>query len=110
MAARIRPPSVHEVLIAVVFIAMAALDPDSDPWERGFVILLGIMQLAEVRLPILGTTKGRVVWIFLKLIVAWLLMGLSLSLNSHYLLLLLLPVISAATYLEAFGTLAFSFL
>ena len=105
-----RPPRVHEVLLALVFVAMAVLDPDNDPKEQGFVILLGIMQLAEVRLPILETTRGRVIWIVLKLGVGYVLMGLSNSLDSHYYLMVLLPVISAATYLGAVGTLAFSIL
>jgi two-component system sensor histidine kinase HydH len=105
-----RPPRVHEVLLALIFVAMAVLDPDSDPWERTFVILLGIMQLAEVRVPILQTTRGRVIWAVLKLAVGYPLIGLSNALNSHYYLIVLLPVISAATYLGPFGTLAFSIL
>lgn len=110
MAARMRPPRIHEILLALIFIAMAALDPDSDPWERTFIILLGFMQLAEVRVPILTRTSGRVIWIFLKLALGYLLIGLSGSTDSHYYLIVLLPVISAATYLGAFGTLAFSIL
>ena len=96
-----RPPRVQEVLLALVFVAMALLDPDSDPWEKAFVLLLGIMQLAEVRLPVLATTRGRVIWIVLKLVIGYLLIGLSGSLNSHYYLVVLLPVISAATYFGA---------
>jgi signal transduction histidine kinase len=98
------------VLLALVFIAMAACDPDGNPWERGFVLVLGVMQLAEVRLPILETTPGRVVWIILKLVFCFLLMGLSGALTSHYFFIILLPVVSAATYLGALGTLAFSVL
>ncbi len=110
MPARMRPPQVHEILIALIFVAMAVLDPDNDPWEWAFVIVLGIMQLSEVRLPVLETTRGRVIWIVLKLIIGYLLIGLSGSLQSHYYLVVLLPVISAATYLGPFGTLGFSVL
>jgi len=110
MSSQPRPPQVHEILLALIFIAMAVLDPDNDPWERTLVILLGIMQLAEVRLPVLETTTGRVIWIILKLALGYVLIGLSNSLDSHYYLIVLLPVISAATYLGAFGTAAFSIL
>ena len=110
MSIQLRPPRVHEVLLALVFIALAVCDPDKSPWERAFVIVLGVMQLAEVRLPILETTTGRVMWIILKLVFCYLLIGLSGSLTSHYFFIILLPVVSAATYLGAFGTLAFSVL
>ena len=105
-----RPLKIHEVLLAIIFLAMAALDPDSDPREWSLVILLGIMQLAEFRLPILESTQGRVVWIVLKLAMGYLLIGYSDGLTSHYYLVVLLPVISAATYLGALGTLALSLL
>lgn len=103
-----RPPQIHEILLALIFIAMALLDPDNDSWERTFIILLGIMQLAEVRLTALTRTPVRVVWIILKLALGYLLIGLSGSTDSHYYLIVLLPVISAANYLGPFGTLAFS--
>ena len=110
MAARKRPPQVHEILIALVFIAMAALDPDRNPWEVGLVLVLGALQLAEVRLPVLETKKRAVIWILLKLLLCLWLIGISGRVNSHYYLITLLPVISAATYLGALGTLVFSVL
>src|ERR1041385_8520608 len=110
MAARMRPPRVHEILIALVFIAMAVLDPDQNPWEMGLILVLGSLQLAEVRLPVLETEIRAVIWILLKLGVALWLIGISGRVNSHYYLMTLLPVISAATYLGALGTLVFSVL
>jgi len=104
------PPRVHEILIALVFIAMAMLDPDQSPLEMTLVLVLGALQLAEVRLPVLETEKRAVVWILLKLALCIWLVSISGRVNSHYYLITLLPVISAATYLGALGTLAFSVL
>ncbi len=110
MPARTSPPRVHEILIALVFIAMAVLDPDQNPLEMVLVLLLGALQLAEVRLPVLETKRRAVIWILLKLALCVWLVGISGRVNSHYYLITLLPVISAATYLGALGTLAFSVL
>ncbi len=110
MPGRIRWPRIQEIVLVLVFVAMAALDPDRNPWEWAFIGLIGFLQLIEVRLPILETTSGRVIAMLLKLAIGYLLIGISGALNSHYYLVLLLPVISAATYLGALGTLAFSVL
>jgi signal transduction histidine kinase len=105
-----RPPRVHEVLIALVFIAMAVLDPDQSPMEMLLVLLLGALQLAEVRLPVLETKQRAISWILLKLALCVWLVGISGKIDSHYYLMTLLPVISAATYLGPLGTLVFSVL
>jgi two-component system sensor histidine kinase HydH len=110
MPARTSLPRVHEVLIALVFIAMAVLDPDQNPLEMVLVLVLGALQLAEVRLPVLETKRRAVIWILLKLALALWLIGISDKVNSHYYLMTLLPVVSAATYFGALGTLAFSVL
>ena len=110
MPARTNPPRVHEILIALVFIAMAALDPDRNPVEMVLILVLGALQLAEVRLPVLETRKRAVVWILIKLGLCLWLIGISGKINSHYYLITLLPVISAATYLGPLGTLISSIL
>ena len=110
MAASIRPPRVHEILIALVFIAMAVLDPDQNLQEMVLVLVLGVLQLAEVRLPVLETKRRAVIWIVVKLAVALWLIGISGRVDSHYYLMTLLPVISAATYLGPLGTLIASVL
>jgi two-component system sensor histidine kinase HydH len=108
MAVRTLPARVHEILIALIFIAMAALDPDHNPLEMLLILVLGAMQLTEVRLPVLETKRRAVVWVLLKLVLCVWLVNISGSVSSHYYLITLLPVVSAATYLGALGTLAFS--
>jgi two-component system sensor histidine kinase HydH len=71
---------------------------------------LGALQLAEVRLPVLETKMRAVAWISLKLALALWLTWISGDVNSHYYLITLLPVISAATYLGPLGTFVFSVL
>lgn len=103
-----RLPRVQEILIALVFVALAVLDPDQSPSEMGLVLILGALQLAEVRLPVLDTQPRAVAWILLKLAICLVLIGISGRVNSHYYLITLLPVISAATYFGPLGTLIFS--
>jgi signal transduction histidine kinase len=110
MPARTSPPRVHEILIALVFIAMAILDPDQSLLEMTLVLVLGALQLAEVRLPVLETKARAVIWILLRLALCFWLIGVSGGLDSHYYLITLLPVVSAATYLGPLGTFIFSVL
>lgn len=108
MPSRIRPPRVVEIIIALAFIALAFLDPDHNPYEMFWVLVLGALQLAETRLTVLETRKRALAWISLKLAVAVWLTWISGRVNSHYYLMTLLPAISAATYLGPIETLAFS--
>jgi len=66
---------------------------------------LGIAQVLEPKIPGLASTRGRIFWIVLKLALAWVLIGFTDGVNSSYWLLLLLPVVSAATDFGVSGTL-----
>ena len=111
MPARTSPPRVHEILIALVFIAMAVLDPDQNPLGDGpGSAARERCNWPKCGCPVLETKRRAVIWILLKLALALWLIGISGRVNSHYYLITLLPVISAATYLGALGTLAFSVL
>ncbi|MDQ2900534.1 MAG: ATP-binding protein [Acidobacteriota bacterium] len=100
----------QDIVLVLLFAAMAALNPTHDPWEIGMIVTLGVLQIAESRIGVLDSTRGRILWIVLKLGVGYLLIGLTHGLNSEYYLILLLPVVSAATYLGVFGTLLFTVL
>ena len=69
---------------------------------------LAIVQVLEPKIPALDSTRGRVFWIALKLALAYLLIGYTHAIESHYWLVLLFPVVTAATVLGAIGTLAFT--
>ena len=74
------------------------------------IAALGALQLAESRLPYVQTLPGKVLWILLKLAVAYLLIGYTGGVASSYYLMLLLPIVTAATSLNVFPTLLFSLL
>jgi len=100
MPVRTLPPRVNEILIALVFIAMAvwirpkSVGDDAGPGARA-------MQLAEVRLPVFETKK-RGVRLDPDQACPMRLVGQHFRrCNSHYYLITLLPVVSAATYLGA---------
>ncbi|HXS98687.1 MAG TPA: ATP-binding protein [Candidatus Limnocylindrales bacterium] len=74
------------------------------------LIALGIAQILEPKVPALGTRRGRIAWIVLKLALAYTLIGETGTFTSRYWLMLLLPVVSAATALGVAGTLGFTVL
>ena len=99
----------QDLVWALLFAAMIAMSPTRDPWETGMLAALGAVQIAESKVPWVSTTRGKIIWVFLKLVLAYLLIGYTGGLSSSYYLLLLLPLVSAATS-GVMGTLAFSLL
>ena len=81
-----------------------------DPAEIVPLVGLGIAQILEPKIPALATTRGRVLWIALKLALGFVLMAYTGGIYSDYWPVLLLPVVSAATTFGAFGLLAFTLL
>jgi two-component system sensor histidine kinase HydH len=90
-----------------LFSAMALLSPTRDASEAGLLAALAVAQVVEPKIAFLSTTRGKVAWIVLKLAIGYVLIGYTGGLTSHYYLILLLPVISAATSLGVLGTLLF---
>jgi two-component system, NtrC family, sensor histidine kinase HydH len=104
----IRPQDFVWILL---FAALAAFPENPrDFLVRGPLIALGLAQVLESRVPKAPTTLSRVLWIVVKLVLAYVLMAFSYSINSPYWLMLALPVLSAATIFGAAGTLLFSLL
>ncbi|MBV9504246.1 MAG: hypothetical protein JO323_04485 [Acidobacteriia bacterium] len=71
---------------------------------------LAVVQIIEPKISYVGTTRGRVLWIVVKLALGYILIGFTRGIESNFWLVLLLPVVSAATTLGLLGTLAFTFL
>ena len=74
------------------------------------LVALAVAQVLEPKVPALGTARGRIFWIVLKIGLGYVLIGYTGSLTSNYWVVLLLPVVSAATALGVVGTLVFSLL
>lgn len=100
----------HDVGWLVLFGALAAVSPRKGDAELEMLAALALLQVAEGRFPALSTRRGSVVFISLKLIVAFLLIGVTGWVASSYYLILIVPVVSAATTLDSFGASVFTFL
>jgi two-component system, NtrC family, sensor histidine kinase HydH len=90
----IRP---HDLVWLLLFGVLIVNPIYGDAFELGPLIALGIVQIAEPKVPALQTTRGRVAGILLKLVFIWPLLAFSGTVGSRYWVLLSLPVVSAAT-------------
>jgi signal transduction histidine kinase len=97
----IRP---QDIVWLLLFAGMAALSPTRDIYEIGPLAALAALQILEPKLGFVGTTRGKVAWIILKLLFSYALIGFTGALNSSFYWILLLPVISAGTSLGVLGT------
>lgn len=93
---------IQDIFLILMFGALFFLAHDA--WERAFLGALAVLQLIEGRVPQLGTQRGRTISVILQLSLIYLLMGLTGGIQTPYYLLLLLPLISTASYLGVTGT------
>jgi signal transduction histidine kinase len=100
----------QDTVLVLLLAAIAALDPAHDKWIIGMIATLGVLQILESKIQFVNTTAGKVTWILLKLTIGYLLIGYTGGVVSSYYLILLLPVVSAATALGVYATLAMSLL
>ena len=96
----------------LLFAALAVTIPGEirDVYVIAPLAALAVMQVLEPKVPALDSTRGRILWIVLKLALGYLLIGFTRGIESRYWLILLLPVVTAATVLGALGTLIFTLL
>lgn len=99
-------PRTQDIFLIVMFGALISLAHDA--WEQGFLGGLAVLQLLEGRASWLNTQSGRAFSVILQLSLIYLLMGLTDGIATPYYLLLLLPLISTASYLGVTGTIVSS--
>ena len=87
----------------VLFSVMAALSPERNAQNASILFALAVFQLVEWRIPFLLTPRGNIIAILIKLALGYLLIGYTGGVTSSYYLILLLPVMSAATTRSALG-------
>lgn len=104
MARRMR---VQDVVLLLLFAGLGATG-GGDRWIIAIVTLLALLQLAEPHVVFSQPVHVNAGWILIKLAIGYLLIGYTGGLSSPYYLILLLPVVSAATALGVLGTLAFT--
>src|SRR5262245_55779287 len=90
----------------LVFAAIAIAGPAQDTPSLTMLVALGIFQFMEHRIQAFQTPRGMVVAVGIKLLLCYLLIGYTGALNSSYFLILLLPVVGAATTLGGWATVA----
>src|ERR1019366_6468957 len=101
----IRPQDFVWVLL---FLTLAATSEFLDSLAMVPLAALGLVQLLEPKVPALASRRGRIGCIVLKLVLGYLVIGYTGAIESHFWLVLLLPVVSAAATFGLVGTLVFS--
>ncbi len=90
--------------------ALAVFGPDRTPEAISTLIGLAVFQALLPRIPWFQTHSGNIVGIAIKLVLCFLVIGFTDGVASSYYLILLLPVMSAATTLGLAGAVLFSLL
>jgi len=98
----------QDIVWILLFVVLAATSEFVDPYAMAPLAALALAQLLEPKIPALASTRGRLVWIVLKLLLGYLVIGYTGSIESHFWLVLLLPVVTAAGTFGVVGTLVFS--
>lgn len=94
----------QDLVWLVLFGSLAAVSPLQNSAEMEMLGALALLQVIAPRVPALNTRAGTAVVIGLKLLFGFLLMGVTHSIDSDYVLILFLPILSAATTYGAAGT------
>ncbi|MCL4792994.1 MAG: hypothetical protein KJZ84_00455 [Bryobacteraceae bacterium] len=94
----------QDVVWLLLFSALALVSPRRTSAELEMLAALAIVQLAAPRISALATDRGRAMVVAVKLLLGFLLIGVTGGILSSYYLILLLPVLSAATTVGPAGT------
>jgi signal transduction histidine kinase len=92
----------------LLFSALAFVRTYRDPLEIPILLALAALQVLEPKINYFSTTQGNIVSILIKLVISYLLIGQTGGLTSSYYLILLLPLVSAATTLGQWGSALFT--
>lgn len=94
----------QDLVWLLLFSALAIVSPRRSPAELEMLAALAIVQLASPRINALASDRGRAIVVAVKLLLGFLLIGVTGGILSSYYLILLLPVLSAATTVGPAGT------
>ena len=97
-----------DVVWLLLYAALALTGPVRSGAETQVLLALAAFQVFEPRIAWFGTQAGMVSSVLLKLLLAWMLIGVTGGIASSYYLILMVPVVAAATALGAAGTLLVS--
>jgi signal transduction histidine kinase len=94
----------------LLFSALGFVSTDRNPLEIPILVALAALQVLEPKIPFFATPKGNIASILFKLVISYLLIGYTGGLGSSYYLILLFPIVSAATTLGPAGSTFFTLL
>jgi signal transduction histidine kinase len=89
----------------MLFLTLAATSEFRDSLAMVPLAALGLLQQLEPKVPALASRRGRIGCIVLKLVLGYLVIGYTGAIESHFWLVLLLPVVTAAATFGLLGTL-----
>ena len=98
----------QDVAWLALFSALALVSPTGNDAEIELLTLLAALQIVEPRLAYFATRGGVVLLVLLKLLLGFLLLGVTGGITSSYYLILILPVITGATGFGLLGTVVVS--
>lgn len=88
----------------VIFVGgLIAATPETNYQLSIFLVIIGAFQIVEPRLRLFSSRRGQVTSIVLKLVLSYLLVGYTHSIDSYYYSIFLIPVVSAATIFDLTG-------
>lgn len=107
-----RLPSIRlsDAVWLLLFAALGLASPTQNAGEIFLLSCLAALQVLEPRIEALNQGRGKVASSLIKLGLGYILVGLTSGVSSSYYLILLLPVVSAATTLNVAGTIAITLL
>lgn len=97
---------VQDLVWLLLFAALAIASPGQTAAELEMLAAFALLQILIPRIPALNTPRGIYVGIGLRLALGFLLIGVTRGIFSGYYLILLLPILSAATSVGALGATA----
>ena len=98
----------QDLVWLLFFTALALGSPFHDVPSVVCIVALALFQLAEPRIALFRTERGKLLPITIKLLLCWLVIGYTAAINSSYYPILMLPVVSAATTTGPLATTIFT--
>jgi signal transduction histidine kinase len=89
-------PRLEDVVWLLLFAALAFVSNRPTSAELEVLGALAVFQVAEPRIAWFGAGRGPLVSVAVKLLLAWMLVGVTGGISSSYYLILMLPVVAAA--------------
>lgn len=102
--------TLQDLVWLLLFGGLALASQDRNPAKLSLLAVLCVFQLAEPRIAYFASQRGIIAANFVRLALGFFIIGYSGGIASSYYLILLIPIVSAATSFGLLGTMLFTFL